>query len=1181
VNASDSELREHGSTSVDEIVDRFESAYEDGQPPAIEDYLPADDAARAEVLIHLVHIDLERRLKAGDAARVEAYQKRYPDLSRDPGVLLDLIAAEYEQRRRREPDVDISEYLGRFPHFASQLRPMLEATLPGGPLSRSPAGERPVIPGYDVIRELGRGGMGVVYQARHIQLNRMVALKMVLNADLARPEVLTRFLFEAEVVARVQHPNVVQIHEVGAHNGRPYFALEYADGGTLEQLLAGRPWPQPQAAALVQTLARATHAAHLQGIVHRDLKPRNVLISAGGTPKITDFGLAKPLQSEGGLTVTGAVLGTPAYMSPEQASGARRAIGPASDVWSLGIILHELLTGTVPFRGPTPLDVLRQVVSDPLPLPSSRGHRLDPDLETICRKCLEKEPPRRYASAEALADDLGRYLAGEPISARPVRSAERAWRWARRNPGWAAMLATVAGLLVIIALGSPVMTLRLSQALDVSDKTRQQAEDEKRKADERSWEALLVQARASSRSRERGQRFDGLGAIRRALELPVPPGRSVAELRNVAIACLVLPDVEPAGEWEAWPSGTVGHAFDAACERYARVDKDGNISVRRVADDALLLPPLSGGIPLAWGGVSFSPDGRFVQHHYGTGGQVKVYRLGGAEAAVVLEDLDVPHNSTVAFSADSRSFAAAHRDGSVSVYDLESSPRAKELQRRQTGLHLHMHLAFRPGQPHLAVAGGNVVRVVDLGGDKRSLAELTHPYGVSSMAWHPDGQTLATACDDLLIRLWEVATGKVVSLEGHRNRGIEMAFNPAGDCLLSNDWSSLLRLWDPRTGRQLLQTPSPASAFSRDGSLLGLDQSGSRVRLLRVATRRPLRCLTASRASVQWDMVNARTSPDGRLLVVSWGDKMVFVNWASGAEVGAIPLRASSAVLFEPAGALLTSGPAGLIRWPVRAAPEAGRLEVGPPQRLAEPGNPSHHPHGCSADGSVIAILGRFNPCAIVVHRRENRRVPLGPREDVRSCAVSPDGRLVATGNHWNSQGIGATIWDAHSGQAVQDFAVGGACGVGFSPDGRWLATNGGGYRLWRVGTWEEGPRVAPPGEGGSFAFTPDSRVLALDAGFSQVRLVEVDSGTEIARLTVPEQTRVAPQCFSPDGTQLVAVGPESQSLYIWDLRALRAGLRELRLDWDWPDYPPAQPAAPGPLRVELDGGTLFPRNAP
>jgi WD40 repeat protein len=1173
---------------LEQAVDRFEAAYAAGQRPQIDAYLPADAAERRALLVHLVNIDLERRLKAGEAVRVESYLERYAELAREPAVVCDLVAAEYAQRRRREPDLADAEYLARFPHLAGRLQSLMAATLIRGP-DHPPAGpapgELPAVPGYEVLRELGRGGMGVVYQARHVQLNRMVALKMVRRADLAASRDLVRFLFEAEVAARVQHANVVQIFEVGTHGGLPYFALEYVDGGTLADRLAGRPWPPRRAAEMVQTLARATHAAHLQGIVHRDLKPANVLLTAGGTPKIGDFGLAAQLRADAGLTPTGDILGTPSYMSPEQASGRRQAVGPATDVYALGVILYELLTGAVPFAGPTYLEILRQVVGTAPPRPSSRGLRLDRDLETICLKCLEKEPPRRYASAEALADDLGRYLAGEPIAARPVGPAGRAWRWARRNPGWAAMLAAVALLLLVIVVGSPVMTLRLNEALGVSKEERERAQGEKRKADERSWEALLEQARARSRSRERGQRFEGLTAIRQAQQLPVPPGRSVAELRNVAIACLVLPDVEADREWDGSPAGTEGLALDASCERYARADRDGNISVRRVADDApiLSIPSRDRQGNMAWNGLSFSPDGRFLQYRRDPGGRLTLYRLDGPEAEVVLEDATGPETWAVAFSPDSRFFAVGHvEDGSVVVYDLESVPQAKPVQRRETGLPLHF-LAFHPRRPHLAVAGRNMVRVIDLESDKVSVADLSHPAGVNWIAWHPDGRTLAAACDDLHIRLWDAdaAELRLPALPGHRKAGMEVAFDPTGDCLLSNDWSDLLRLWDPRTGRQLLLTPSGARSFSRDGRLLGWDAAGSRMRLLRVTTHSPLRRLTAPHASVIWDRVSARASPDGRLLLVSWGDKLAFVDWASGAEVGSIPLYLTTPLRFDPeAGELLTSSllaprRGGLFRWPMRAEP--GRLHVGPPEPLDEPSNP-YCAAGCSADGRVVAIP--WHTHADVLHRPENRPVPLGPCDDVRSCAVSPDGRWVATGNHGSLQGIGATVWDAQSGKKAKDFLVGGLCGVGFSPDGRWLATNGGGVRLWKVDTWEEGPPVAQPGEGGAFAFTPDGRVLALSSGLSQVRLVEVDSGAEIARLTVPEQTRLGPECFSPDGTQLVAVGRESQLLYIWDLRALRAELKELDLDWGGDDYPPAA-AAPEPLRVEVDGGTLFPRKMP
>jgi hypothetical protein len=319
---------------------------------------------------------------------------------------------------------------------------------------------------------------------------------------------------------------------------------------------------------------------------------------------------------------------------------------------------------------------------------------------------------------------------------------------------------------------------------------------------------------------------------------------------------------------------------------------------------------------------------------------------------------------------------------------------------------------------------------------------------------------------------------------------------------------------------------------------------------------------------------DARVSPDGRLLFVTRSDALALLDFASGAELASIPLLRTCVVRFDSEEGLLTSGwKGGLLRWPVRGEPATGRLHVGPPESLYDvriPDRPS-----CSADGRVLAIPARDRG-AVVLHRRENRRMTLGPREDVRHCAVSPDGRWVATGNHWNTQGIGATVWDAQSGQEVKNFPEGEVCQVGFSPpDGRWLLTTGGRFRLWKVGTWEEGPPLAQPDSIdalGGFAFAPDGRTLALSGGFSQVWLVDVDSGAAIARLTVPEQTFVTPQCFSPDGSQLVATGAQSNLLYIWDFRALRADLKELGLDWDRPDYPDAVQAAPAPREVRVVG---------
>jgi eukaryotic-like serine/threonine-protein kinase len=303
-------------------------------------------------------------------------------------------------------------------------------------------GDLPQVPGYNVEAELGHGGMGVVYRAWHLRLHRRVALKMLLAGRHARPAERERFVREAQAVAGLRHPNIVQVYEAGDVDGQSYFTMELVEGGSLAQQIQGIPQPVRNAAVLVATLADAVHAAHESGIVHRDLKPGNVLLTADGTPKVTDFGLARHLQDGGELTLSGAPVGTPSYMAPEQAQGRKDAIGPATDVYALGATLYELLTGRPPFRAETATATLQQVLADePVP-PARLNPQVPRDLQTVCLKCLEKDPARRFASAAALADDLRRFERGEPIVAQPVGRLERAAKWARRRPAAAVLLAT-------------------------------------------------------------------------------------------------------------------------------------------------------------------------------------------------------------------------------------------------------------------------------------------------------------------------------------------------------------------------------------------------------------------------------------------------------------------------------------------------------------------------------------------------------------------------------------------------------------------------------------------------------------------------------------------------------------------------------------------------------------------
>jgi serine/threonine protein kinase len=379
--------------------------------------------------------------------------------------------------------------------------------------------EAPAIAGYEILSMLGRGGMGVVYKARKTQLNRVVALKMVLTGQHADPRELARFVAEAETLASLSHPNVVQLFEAGTHDGRPYFTLEYVEGGSLEAKVRRHPLPAAEAARLMEQVARGVQAAHDRGIVHRDLKPDNVLLTPDGVAKVADFGLAKRLETGEGLTRTGAVLGTPSYMAPEQARGDARAIGPTTDVWALGAILYRVLTGRPPFQAANPIQIVDQLLNAEPVAPRALQPEVPHDLETICLKCLQKDPARRYPTAGRLAGDLARFLANRPIEARPVGRVERTSKWIRRNKVLAASAAAVALSLI---LGTTISLLKYREAkanADQADENALRAHDQEELAKANLAKSLESETRAKREAERFEQIADLLG---RMLEAPDP-----------------------------------------------------------------------------------------------------------------------------------------------------------------------------------------------------------------------------------------------------------------------------------------------------------------------------------------------------------------------------------------------------------------------------------------------------------------------------------------------------------------------------------------------------------------------------------------------------------------------------------------------------------------------------------